>query len=472
MILVLVLAGLARGVVAQSGAAALAAPDTLRLSVTDAVRRAMAQSFGVRAARAAVRDADGQVRVAFAGALPQVTGSVLYTRQFASIYQGLGGSDTSSLVKLFQHTPFGAPNSWNVQLQATQLVWSGGKVGAGLAAAREFRQIARLNAAESAAEVAFRTQQAYWDAVLKGRLLAIAADNLEQARGHLRQVRLFRQAGTRAEYDLLRAEVDAANQEPPVVQARNNYELAVLDLKRLLDVPSTQPLVLETALDSPDGTVPVPATDPVAERAIDRPSLAAADALVSQQRQLLTVARADYWPTLQVTTTYTEQAFPQTVFPDATGQFRRGWNGEVKLSFPIFNGFKTAGAIEQARAAVERAETQRDSLRRQVELDVTAAAAEVARTQALLVARQGTVRQARRAHVLAGVRYTNGMATELEVADARVAAQQAATNEVQATRDYFVALAQLERALGHAVPLVRRPIEQLAETSNVKDAQP
>ena len=93
-------------------------------------------------------------------------------------------------------------------------------------------------------------------------------------------------------------------------------------------------------------------------------------------------------------------------------------------------------------------------------------------TRALLVARRETVRQAERAHYLAGVRYTNGMATHLEVSDARVASQQAAVNEVQATRDYLVALARLERALGRPVPVVRQPIEQLAQTFNVKDTQP
>ena len=128
--------------------------------------------------------------------------------------------------------------------------------------------------------------------------------------------------------------------------------------------------------------------------------------------------------------------------------------------------------MEQARAAVLRAEAQRDQLRRQVELEVAQAKAEVAAARALLVARRETVRQAERAHYLAGVRYTNGMATQLEVSDARVASQQAAVNEVQATRDYLVALARLERALGRPVPVVRQPIEQLAQTFNVKDTQP
>jgi hypothetical protein len=45
-------------------------------------------------------------------------------------------------------------------------------------------------------------------------------------------------------------------------------------------------------------------------------------------------------------------------------------------------------------------------------------------------------------------------------------------SEVQATRDRLVALARLERALGRPVPVVQRPIEQVAQTFNLKEAQP
>ena len=456
-------------VAALRPSAAQAPGDTLRLTLDEAVHRALDQGFAMRVARAGVLEANGQVREALSSALPQITGSLIYTRQFASIYQG-AVADTSAIAKLFQNTPFGAPNVWNVQLQATQLLWSGGKVGAGLAAAKSARQIAALQQSETAADVTYQVKQAYWNAALQGRLVAIAVENLDQARQHLREVQLYRQAGTRAEYDLLRAQVDAANQEPAVVGARNGYDLALLDLKRLLNLPAEQVLVVATTLDSPDATIPVLATDSLAGP--DRPGLAAADATVHEQEQLFKVARADRWPTLQATTTYNEQAFPQSVFPGSGDQFRRGWNGELKLSFPIFLGFRTAGKLEQAQAAVLRAQAQRDQLRRQVELEVGQAKAEVARARALLVARRATVGQAARAQYLAGVRYTNGMATQLDVSDARVAQQQAEVNEVQATRDYFVALAQLERALGRPVPVIQRPIEQVAEALNLKEAKP
>ena len=322
---------------------------------------------------------------------------------------------------------------------------------------------------EAAADVAFRVKQAYWNAALQSRLLVIAVENLDQARQHLREVRLYRQAGTRAEYDLLRAQVDAANQEPGVVAARNGYDVALLDLKRLVNVPADQPLVLATPLDSPGATIPVIATDSLG--APERSGLAAADATVRVQEQLLRAARADRWPTLSLSTTYTEQAFPADVSPFGA-RFLRGWTGEAKLSFPIFLGFRTAGSIEQQRAALDKAAAQRDQLRRQVELEVAQAKGEVERARALLVARRETVRLGQRAQYLAGVRYTNGLATQLDVTDARVAAQQSEVNAVQATRDYLVALAELERALGRPVPVVQQSIEQVAGISNVKEAQP
>ena len=161
------------------------------------------------------------------------TGSLIYTRQFASIFQGVAGGADSGIGDLFKNSPFGAPNSWNAQIQANQLLWSGGKVGAGLKAAKAFRQGAQAQARETEADVAYQVKRAYLQVQYTERVLSVAQVGLEEARKELRQVQLYQKAGTRAEYDLLRAQVDAANQEPLVVQARNQYELSLLEFRRL-----------------------------------------------------------------------------------------------------------------------------------------------------------------------------------------------------------------------------------------------
>jgi outer membrane protein TolC len=442
--------------------------DTIRLTMDAAVERALTSGEEMRRARAQVREAEGQVTEALAGALPQVTGSVVYTRQFASIYEGLdfgtgnGGGDLSN-------TPFGAGNIWNVELRATQLLWSGGKVGAGLAAAKAYRRGANAQADETAVDIAFRVKRAYLDAAVATRLVAIARAGYAQARDHLTQVQHFQQAGTRAEYDLLRAQVDVANQEPTLVAAENGQTLALLELRRLVNVPAAQPLELVTPLLATDGTLPVALLDSIVVP--NRAAVTAADATVNLRQQGVRAARADRLPTLSVGATLSNQAFPDQVSPfDA--RFRRNWNAEVRLSFPIFLGFRTVGSVRRAEAALEQARADRDQVQEQVSLDVAMARAELERAQALIGARRATVRQAQRAQHLASVRYANGIATQLEVTDARVLAQQAETNEVQAMRDYLFALAQLERALGRPVPIRAQSIDQIANATHKEGLQP
>ena len=143
---------------AAAPARAQAPADTLRLTLDAAVQRALAQGEEMRLARAQVSATNGQVRQAFSEALPQITGTVTYTRQFASIYQNLGGGNAgggdSSFTKLFKNTPFGAPNSWAFQVTGSQLLFSGGKVGAGLSAAKLARQAARYSRDQSAQDIA------------------------------------------------------------------------------------------------------------------------------------------------------------------------------------------------------------------------------------------------------------------------------------------------------------------------------
>lgn len=464
---------LAAAALAAGPARAQTAGDTVRLTLDAAVQRALTRGEEMRLARAQVTQANGQVRQAFADALPQITGTVTYTRQFASIYQNLGGGSSgagdTSFTSLFKNTPFGAPNSWVFQVTGSQLLFSGGKVGAGLAAARLARRVAGYNRDESAANVVFQVKQAYLDALYTRRLWEVAASAVQEARDQLHQVQLLHQAGTRAEYDLLRAQVDAANQEPALVQAADNYDIAMLDLKRLINVPLEQPLVLATSLISDDGTIPVVADSSLTAGA--SPALAAADATVRMQQDLLRVAKADRWPTLSLSSTFSEQAFPGQIFP-FNAPLLRNWNAAVTLSIPIFHGLRAEGEVEQYRAQLAEAEATRDQLREQNARDVIQAAAEMRRTQLLLLARGATVDQAAQARHIAQVRYTNGLATQLEVSDARLLLEQAQVNQAQAMRDYLTSIAQLERALGRPVQIEREPIAQVRRTISDEEFHP
>ncbi len=436
--------------------------DTLRLSLEDAVRMALDQGIDMQIANAESRIAAGRIRETAADAWPQLTGAVDYTRQFDSIFSGVSNAGSDSVFgPLLENSPFAAEKTWKVDVTGTQTLYSR-KVGAGVGAARAYRKQTDANRSETAAGVTLRVKQAYLTAAAAAHLIEIARAGRDQAQAHLKQVQSFRRAGTRAEYDLIQAQVDAMNSEPPVVSALNDHELAMLDLKRTLGVSLQQPVVLVTPLTFADGMVPVP--DDAFLAPAQRAALASADAEVEGREKLLDVERATRWPELKLSGTVSQQAFPADELP-TRDQFRRSIQGTARLEFPLFLGLKSFGAIQRATAEVRKAEVRREELRQQLDLDIERARQEVRRTLALLLARRGTVQLAQRAHHLANVRYTNGISTQLEVTDARFQMMTSEGNEVIAARDYLAALAQLERALGRPVPLTRRPIDEISQTT-------
>ncbi len=455
----------------------------IRLTLDDAIRRALAGGNEVRIAEAGVRQAEGQVTQAWSTALPEIRFSLTYQRTFASIFSGFGSSgpafkpDSTAplstrvsylernaglaglemLASGFSTVGFGSANSYFAALTLSQTLFQGGKIGAGIRGARAFERSAHAQLDETRRDVTFRVKQAYLNALYADRIVAITEASQALVNDQLHRVTLNHQVGSSADYDLLRAQVEAANQEPLVIAARNGRDIALLEVRRVVNIPADQPVELVSPLPETSESLPRVDFAAVDLDAAGRAAVAAAQANVEFRRQAVTVYHGDYYPTLKLTSSYGGQAYPSGVFPSGLGEFRRDWTASLTLSVPLFDGLRTHGAVVQAEAELARAEAQLSQTREGVQIEIEQARAEVVRAQALVVARHETVGQAVRAQHLATVRYANGIATAIEVSDARLALEQASVNEAQATRDYLLAVAALERALGRPVPLVREP---------------
>jgi outer membrane protein TolC len=104
--------------------------------------------------------------------------------------------------------------------------------------------------------------------------------------------------------------------------------------------------------------------------------------------------------------------------------------------------------LDQAQTNLNNARLQLAQLRENVQIQYQQAIGERRRAQETISARQQTVTQAQRVYDLMVLRYDRGLATQLDVSDARLALLQARTNLAQALSDFYVAEATVNRALG------------------------
>jgi len=247
-------------------------------------------------------------------------------------------------------------------------------------------------------------------------------------------------------FDLLRAEVELANREAPLVEARNNLDQALIALKRRIGVEPGAEIALVDDLS----TVEKPGTleEQLGGMRRASPELAALEHRAAALRHNLNLQRAGRWPVFQLTGSFTLQSEWSNDFVPDTDYIARSAAVGVSFNIPIFDGLETKGRIGRARADLRAAELEVERVSREKDLLVRSAWLSLESALAALEGREESVRLAEEAYRLALVRLRNGLATPLERLDAELALTTARGQRAEALYACNVALAGLELATG------------------------
>lgn len=438
-------------------------PDTVRLSLGEAVTRAVRLGDEARLATAQLEVADAQVTAARASALPQLR----INSTFNHVYENARAQAVGQI--------FNQPNTYNTNANLSQAVFQGGRIWAGMRAASRNREAAVLTEQETKNRISFDVQRAYLQVLFTARIAEIQQATYTKTQAHVKEVERFEAAGRAARYDVLRARVQLANLEPQMIQARGDHEIALLELKRLANIPLAAPVKLTTNIDAP--TAQAIAANILANesKVAIRPALRAAELTATARHEAVKVARADFLPTVTVFLQTGYQAFPsENRFPLDVGRIissecppgtpagrscishNGGWFSDrsmgIQVNWPIFDGLRAKGTYDLAQANARVAELQLAQQRENIALEVAEARSSFQRAKALFEARRQNTAEAQEAVRLATLRFARGLSTQLEVQDAQIAALQAESNEARAIFDYYLAAAELARATGQPIP--------------------
>ncbi len=456
-----------------------------RLTLEDAIAQATARSAAIDVARAGESRADADLQRARSLRFPQINFAGSYDRtlasEFSSAFESLGPpcaplavdpsqplADRIAEIERaatcgglggafnFSELPFGQRNIYRATLSFSQALYLGGRLTAQQAQAEAGRQISALGTTSAEAQLALEVTQAYFDAALADRLVTIAEAGEQQAAAVYQQARLSVDAGRAPEFEMLRAQVARDNQRPIVIRRRADRDLAYLRLHQLLEVPLSDPFVLDVNLDADTLPPPAPfagALDEARDAAalLNRAATRQAQAVVAIREAGVTIAQSERKPSVNLLSSFGEVGYPREgAFPGAS-DFRTNWTLGLSVSVPLFTGFRLRANELAARADLAEAEALLEQTRETVEREAATVTRDLAGAIAVWEASAGVVQQAQRAHEIAELRYREGISTQLELQDSRLALQQAQANRAQAARDVQVARARL--ALLPSLPL-------------------
>lgn len=442
-----------------------AAQQSQSLSLAEAIRIAHRESEAVHIAQIGADRALGQFLQARSQRLPQITASASYQRliqsQFKSIADQFGGGSDTSGAGAFTNSPlaavFASENTMVLGLTGSQLLYAGGRVNASLAAADAGRRTAAIAERSARAALVFSVAQAYFDAQLAERLVSIADSTFDQAERALRQTQLSKDVGNTAEYDLLRARVQRDNARPVVLAARTRRDIAFQSLRQVLNLPPNATITLTTSIEDATAAPPADirsASDVVASTidttADQRAAVREAAEAVRAQEAQLRIAKSSRLPQIALQSTYQRFSYPSGVIEDRIKAYYPNWTASLGLSIPVYTGGRLHGEEIVARANLAEAQERLKQTREAASLDSRMVLAELELAEATYTASAGTDEQAARAYSIAEVRFNEGIATQLELTQARVDLSSARANRAQTARD--LAIARIKAALIRDLP--------------------
>ena len=460
---------------------------TATLTLQEAQQLARRNNPALQQTVGAQRTAHAQVRSAYGAFLPNAD-------------VNLGSQYREGRQQFVNGIPFGATSatissSYSMSLQANYN-----------AATFIGPKLQRANARAAEADVASSTEQLRADVsqqyltVLQQQARATLQDTLlANAQLQLQLAQARAAVGSATALDVRRAEVAVGQQRVALLQARNQVEIEKLRLFQRMGVDQPANVALTTDFPIEPLNFSVEQLLDMARRG--NPTLNAIRSRQSAADLGYRAAQSQYTPTLSLytawggfTNQYTDEGFVATQAlenkqspciqsetiraiaanrsPDfsicnaitltdqerasalnTNSQYpfsfqRNPWLVQAQLSFPVFNGFQREQRIQEAAVARNNARYNVRAQELALKAGVTGAYLTLTAAQQTVTLQEQNARTARDALTLAEERYRVGVATLVDVQQARADYERAENERINAIYDYHRAYAGLESAVG------------------------
>ena len=421
-------------------AATCALAQPLPLSLKQAVEIALAPDGNTRTrlAAQAVEQAKTRQAQARGALLPNLDGSVTGLN-FTRNLRAFGISFPSNIPGFAAPHVVGPITNFDARLNGTMTVFDFAAwkrldaARSGVAAAEAEAEAARNTVAESVA-------RAYAAALRADAALRVAEANLTLAESIRKLALDQKEAGTGTGIEVLRAEVQMANERQRKTLLENERRRALLLLGRMLNLGLDREIELTDPLALPQ-TAP-PALEEALTAARENRKDLSAQALREQvTRRAYAAVKWERLPSIGAFGDY------GAIGLDVESAVATRTYGAT-LRVPVFDGGRRDARRAEAAIALRMDELRTADLRKQVELEVRLALDGITSAARQVEVAEEGVRLAERELEQAQRRYAGGVTTNVEVIDAQTRTERARDNRVMALYQYNQARIDLAAAMG------------------------
>ncbi|MBN2592984.1 MAG: TolC family protein, partial [Sedimentisphaerales bacterium] len=339
---------------------------------------------------------------------------------------------------------FGDEDNYSTVLMVTQPIFAGGSIPARINSAKLLTLLTDETVRAAVQDVVYAAEHAYYDVLLSQHLLEISTDAVRSAQAHLDNVKQRQRGGVAADFDVLRAEVELSNFQAEYIQNKNAINVAKASLIKIMGVSQDSDFVLSDKLLYVPSNITMEQAVEAAYR--NRPDLLGREFDIKMQKELLKVARSQYYP--MVSGYYSNTWAKPDPHSMMEIEWGHAWQAGLTASVPVFDGFVREGQIVAQKARLKQGQIDLIDAEETTLFELTKAQLSIENTAEFIESQRLNLTRAQEGLRLAEVGYREGTNTQVEMIDAQAALTTARANHYQAIYAHIIAKLDLQKAMG------------------------
>jgi outer membrane protein len=406
-----------------------------RWSLRRCIDYAIEHNINIRRTANAVEQSAVEANSAKWARLPNLNGSAGQSWNWGRTQTAVKNEDTGDYSTVYVNT---SNQGSNLNLSTSIPLFTGLQIPNQYALAKLNLKAATADLAKAQEDIAINVASAYLQVLFNQELQQVAESQVELSLQQQARITRLADMGKASMAEVAEAKARVAQDQMTAVQARNNYELALLDLSQLIELESPEGFLLE----SPDVSFALQQLTPPDEiyqtALVNKPAIQAAEYRLEGSKHSIRIAQSAYYPQLNLNGSLGTNYYStiNRTFRQQMGDNFSKYVG-LSLSVPIFNRFSTRNRVRSARLQRDNYELQLTETKKTLYKEIqqawyNAVAAESKYSSSHTAAEAGA-----ESFRLMSEKYENGKANAVEYNEAKQNLMRAQSDELQAKYEYL-----------------------------------
>ena len=308
---------------------------------------------------------------------------------------------------------------------------------------------AELNEKITRQDIILDAKNAYYSVLKAQKLLGVAEQRVIQIAAQKEVAENFYDVGMSPLNDLLQAQASLANARQGLIVAQNNLEIAKSQFNIILRRPVNSPVAIEDILDY------TPFVDDIdfclSSAREGRLEIKVADLQIEIAEKEVTLARKDYYPSINLTGRYTRIGDQWDVDGGEGISDAAGWNIEAMAQWDFWEWGRTSFGVKEKLHRLSQAQYSRSQILDNIDLEVKTSYLRTKESEKNIITVEKAIEQAKENFRINQERFKEQVATTTDVLDAQTLLSDTLTNYFNALYDFKISKATLFRAMGQEV---------------------